>query len=91
MAFQHGSFITLLTSFYRLSILLSLHNPIPIAPKKICLLVLPYLGPLSIYVNRKIKRLVNKFYPTIELRIVYKRGLSIQNLFSYEDQLPLKC
>ena len=62
----------------------------PIAPKKTCLLVLPYLGPLSIYVNRKIKGLVNKFYPTIGLRIVYKRGLSIRNLFSYKDQLPLK-
>ena len=36
----------------------SIYNPNPaqsIAPKKTCLLVLPYLGPLSIYVNRKIK------------------------------------
>ena len=61
------------------------------APKTTCMLVLPYLGPLSIYVNRKIKRLLNKFYPHIELRIVYRRGFSIRNLISYKDQLPLKC
>ena len=61
------------------------------APKKTCMLVLPYLGPLSIHVNRKIKRLANKFYPHIELGIVYRGGLSIRSLFSYKDQLPLKC
>ena len=74
--------------------LTSVYNPKTtqqIAPKKTCMLILPYLGPLSVYVNRKIKRLVNKFYPLIELRIVYRRGLSIRNLFSYKDQLPLKC
>ena len=60
-------------------------------PKKRCLLVLPYLGPMSVYVNRKLKRLVNRYYPTIEFRIVYRRGMSIRNLFSYKDQLPTKC
>ena len=69
-------------------LLTSVYNPKTTqqtAPKKTCMLILPYLGPLSVYVNRKIKRLVNKFYPLIELRIVYRRGLSIRNLFSYKD------
>ena len=48
-------------------------------PKRKCVLVLPYLGPLSIYVNRKLKRLINRFYPTVEFRVVYRRGMSIRN------------
>ena len=58
-------------------------------PKKRCVIVVPYLGPLSIFVNRKLKRLVHKFYPSTDLRIVYKRGNSIRNLFAYKDKLPI--
>ena len=61
------------------------------APKKSCVLILPYLGFKSIYTNRKLKRLVQKFYPSVELKIIYKRGLSIRSFFSYKDRLPLKC
>ena len=58
-------------------------------PKKRCVIVVPYLGPLSIFVNRKLKRLVHKFYPSTDLRIVYKRGNSIRSLFAYKDKLPI--
>ena len=58
-------------------------------PKKLCVIVVPYLGLLSIFVNRKLKRIVHKFYPRTDLRIVYKRGNSIRNLFAYKDKLPI--
>ena len=58
-------------------------------PNKHCVIVVPYLGPLSIFVNRKLKRLVHKFYPSTDLRIVYKRGNSIRNFFAYKYKLPI--
>ena len=47
-------------------------------PKKHCVIVVPYLRPLSTFVNRKLKRLVHKCYPSTDPRIVYKRGNSIK-------------
>ena len=51
---------------------------------------MPYLGPLSILIKRRLKRLISKFYPLIELKIVFKRGNTIKNMFSYKDRFPLK-
>ena len=53
--------------------------------------VLPYLGPLSIIIRRKLKKLMNKFYHDIDMNIVFKRGRTIKNMFSYKDKLPIKC
>ena len=60
-------------------------------PKVKVVIVLPYLGYISIYVSRKLRRLINKFFPMIDLRIIYSRGHSIRNMFPYKDKLPLKC
>ena len=58
--------------------------------KKRIVFVMPYLGPLSILIKRRLKRLISKFYPLIELKIVFKRGNTIKNMFSYKDRFPLK-
>ena len=52
---------------------------------------LPYLGPMSLVVRRKLLNLVKRFYPSVNLKIVFKRGLQVSNLFSFKDRFPLKC
>ena len=54
-------------------------------------MVMPYLGPVSHVVQRQLKRLIHRFYPSVELRFVYKRGYRIANMFSYKDRFPLSC
>ena len=60
-------------------------------PKRPVIIILPFLGPISYYVRRKLIRLITRFYPTVAPKIIFKRGLRISNLFSYKDTLPLKC
>ena len=52
-------------------------------------IALPYLGPLSILLGRRILRLVRKFYPTVNLRVVFRRDFQLSNLFNYKDKFPL--
>ena len=62
--------------------------PVFTVPKKEIIIVLPYLGPISHAIKRKLIRLVHKFYPTVQLKIVFKRGLKLENLFSFKVRLP---
>ena len=55
------------------------------------LVSLPFLGPLSYVIKRRLVKLVGKFYPTIQLKVVFRRGFRIRNLFSFKDKFPLKC
>ena len=54
-------------------------------------MVLPYLGPLSVFIKRRLTKLVTKFYPLLDLKIIYKRGRTIGSMFPYKDNFPLKC
>ena len=54
-------------------------------------MLLPYLGPLSVFVKRRLTKLINKFYPLVDFKIIYKRGRTIGSLFSFKDKFPLKC
>ena len=70
------------------------YSPKPIihlAPKKEIFMVLPFLGVMSTIYKRKICRLVHQYYPSVELRVVFKRGLRLSNLFSFKDKLPHQC
>ena len=66
-------------------------TPVSTVPLKTVVMVLPFLGPMSLVLKRKLSRLVCKFYPTVQLKVVFKRGFRISNLFSFKDKLPLKC
>ena len=33
----------------------------------------------------------HRFYPTIKLRVVFRRGFRISNLFNYKDRFPITC
>ena len=60
-------------------------------PVDLCLrvtMVLPYLGPLSVFIKRCLTKLVTKFYPLVDLKIIYKRGRTIGSMFPYKDNFP---
>ena len=65
-------------------------RPATVEKRKV-VIALPYLGPLSILLRRNLVRLVHKFYPSVELRVVYRRGYRISNMFSVKDKFPLAC
>ena len=54
-------------------------------------MILPYLGHMSIALKRDIIKLVRKFYPAVDLRIIFKRGFQLSTMFNFRDRLPLKC
>ena len=60
-------------------------------PKRVVTMVLPYLGPLSIVIQRRLRRLIIKYYPLIEFNIIFKRGRTIKSMFCYKDKFPLRC
>ena len=62
-------------------------------PRREVLLALPFLGPLSYIIKRRLETLIHKFYPSVQVKIVFRRGYTLQNLFSsnFKDKFPLKC
>jgi hypothetical protein len=54
-------------------------------------IALPYLGNISIILRRNLTHLVHKFYPSIDLRVVYRRGYRVSHLFTVKDNFPLVC
>ena len=66
-------------------------TPIAGADKRDVVIALPYLGPMSSVIRRRILRLVHRFYPSVNLRVVYRQGFRISNLFNYKDKFPLSC
>lgn len=59
--------------------------------KEKVVLALPYLGPMSIVLRRKLRTLVHRFYPNVELQVVFRRGFRLSNLFTFKDKFPLSC
>ena len=59
--------------------------------KKSIVLVLPFLGQSSYHLAKNLKRYISKFYPCVELKVVFKKGLSLGNLFKFKDVLPFEC
>lgn len=55
------------------------------------ILSLPFLGPISIILRRNLLKLFRNFYPTINFKIVFRRGFRVSNLFSYKDHFPKSC
>ena len=47
-----------------------------VRPQEI-VMILPYLGHMSITLKRDILKLVRKFYPEVDLRIILKRGIQL--------------
>ena len=69
----------------------TINNSKQTAPKKSVIIVLPYLGIISIFLRRKISRLVSKYYLSANLRVVFQSGYRTKRLFSYKDKMPKNC
>ena len=73
---------------------LGISNETPEVPgvyRKEIILALPYLGPPSIILRRHLTKLVHKFYPAVQFKIVFRRGFRISGLFNHKDRFPMAC
>ena len=73
---------------------LGINNETPEVPgvcRKEIILALPYLGPPSIILRRYLTKLVHKFYPAVQFKIVFRRGFRISSLFNHKDRFPMAC
>lgn len=68
-----------------------IYNPKPLettVPRKQLYFNLPYLGNQSNIIKRKLKELVRKFYPQLNLIVHFKTTNTIKNYFPYKDKIP---
>ena len=56
-------------------------------PKRV-LLKLPFCGIASVKLKSRLIKLFSGFYPSAELRVIFKKGLTIGQLFSVKDRAP---
>ena len=56
--------------------------------KKEVLLVLPYLGHVSVCLREKLHVLFSSSFPYCKLRLVFRSNLRLRSLFSFKDKLP---
>ena len=57
-------------------------------PKQRVLLKLPFCGVTSVKLKSRLIKLFSDFYPSAELRVIFKKGLTIGQLFSVKDRVP---
>ena len=57
-------------------------------PKKDCLIVLPYLGRISLQIRSKLNKVFKEFMPYCNLRIVYNSNCRLKTFFRFKDSIP---
>ena len=57
--------------------------------QKLIFCSLPFVGPQSYFAKRKFKSLFEKFFPHLDVKIILKTNLTIQNFFKFKDEIPL--
>ena len=57
-------------------------------PKRDYRIVLPYLGPLSDTIQRRIRNIFREFIPSGKINIVFKTQRRISNLLKFKDVIP---
>ena len=60
-------------------------------PKPILYFTTYYLGDISKIMAGEVKSILQKHYPQIHLRILYKSCNTVGNYFSYKDKIPEEC
>ena len=58
------------------------------SPKEEFTIALPFLGNQSNIVKKKLKKLFSDYYPNANLKIIFKTGIKIGNLFQFKDIVP---
>ena len=72
--------------------LCSLYNckpPVITVPKRDVFLKIPFLGIQSFRMKRRLKSVIEHFYPQVNARIIFQSSNSIQNFFKFKDRIPL--
>ena len=63
--------------------------PVTTVPKQILYCKVPYMSSFfNKQLNSEISNLVSKFYPQINLRIIFNNVRTIESLFRYKDEIP---
>ena len=58
-------------------------------PKKDLMIVLPYLGKLSLQIRTRINRVMRNKLPHCNLRIVFQIKCKLINFFTFKDKIPV--
>ena len=58
-------------------------------PKKDLMIVLPYLGKLSLQIRTRINRVMKNKLPHCNFRIVFQSKCKLINFFTFKDQIPI--
>ena len=52
------------------------------------IICLPFLGKQTVIIRRKLRQLFSSLYPTGKLKIIFKTGSKLGNIFTYKDKTP---
>ena len=88
--FQNKFPLSVLNRVFRES-LCSLYNckpPVITVPKRDVFLKIPFLGVQSFRIKRRLKSVIEHFYPQVNARIIFQSSNSIQNFFKFKDRIP---
>ena len=58
-------------------------------PKKDLMIVLPYLGKLSLQIRTRINRVMKNKLPHCNFRIVFQSKCKLINFFTFKDKIPI--
>ena len=56
--------------------------------KKEYVICLPYLGQQTLTLKKRLSKLFSSTYPKSKLKIIFKSGLKLSNIFTYKDKTP---
>ena len=63
-------------------------DPVQLAPKLELLLCLPYMGVVSLKLRKRLLSTLSSSLPYCKLRVIFKSGLRLSNIFRYKDVVP---
>ena len=63
-------------------------RPVHTVEKRSQVIVLPYLGKLSLEIRNRLKKYVNKHISNVKLMIIFRSQRRLKSLFRFKDSLP---
>ena len=57
-------------------------------PKKEIFMSLPYLGPDSFHLKKRLSKVISTYYPQCKLKLVFKCSNRLRNCFVFKDRIP---
>lgn len=60
-------------------------------PKHKFYIKFPYYGNVSFKIRKKLKKLINQYYPQLKPIIIFTNNFKIKNFFPYKDRVEVKA